>query len=169
VRQVVNAPRKNGAIGPRHSSILSDVGKDLLESDYDAIRLRLRKHGLIEKLLYQARRLKTALDQQPDLIESFYQSVQGGCLPSAQLESFPLLCAYSLIQWALEGKTEGDGYGFPFDRPHVWKSSRVMQPCGRNSWFNSTLERNASLHFVAALPDLTFGLDARSSELSFGA
>ena len=108
-----------------HFHFLRDVGKDLLESDYDAIRLRLRKHGLTEKLLYEARRLKTTLDQQPGLIESFYQSVQGGCLPSAQLESFPLLCAYSLIQWALEGKTEGEGYGFPFDRPHVQFAKRL--------------------------------------------
>ena len=108
-----------------HFHFLRDVGKDLLESDYDAIRLRLRKHGLTEKLLYEARRLKRALDQQPELIESFYQSVQGGCLPSAQLESFPLLCAYSLIQWALEGKTDGEGYGFPFDRPHVQLAKRL--------------------------------------------
>lgn len=108
-----------------HFHFLRDLGKDLLEADYDAIRLRLRKHGLTEKLLYQARRLKTALDEQPDLIETFYQSVQGGCLPSARLESFPLFCAYSLIQWALEGKTEGEGYGFPFDRPHVEFAQRL--------------------------------------------
>ncbi len=108
-----------------HFHFLRDLGKDLLESDYDAIRQRLRKHGLTERLRYQARRLKTALDQQPDLIESFYQSVQSGSLPSAQLESFPLLSAYSLIQWALEGKLEGEGYGFPFDRPHVEFAKRL--------------------------------------------
>jgi hypothetical protein len=108
-----------------HFHFLRDVGKDLLESDYDAIRQLLRKHGLTEKLLRQARRLKTALDQQPDLVESFCQSVQGGYLPNAQLESFPLLCAYSLIQWALDGKTEGQGYGFPFDRPHVEFAQRL--------------------------------------------
>lgn len=109
-----------------HFHFLRDVGKDLLESDYDAIRLRLRKHGLTQKLLYQARCLKRTLDQQPGLIESFFQSVQGGCLPSAQMESFPLLCAYSLIQWALEGKSQGDGYGFPFDRPHVQFAKRLQ-------------------------------------------
>jgi hypothetical protein len=108
-----------------HFHFLRDVGKDLLESDYEAIRRRLRQHGLTEKLLRQARRLKTALDQQPELIESFCQSVQGGCLPTAQLESFPLFCAYSLIQWALEGKVEGDGYGFPFDRPQVEFAKRL--------------------------------------------
>jgi hypothetical protein len=108
-----------------HFHFLRDLGKDLLESDYDAIRQRLRKHGLTERLLYQARRLKRALDQQPDWVESFCQSVQGGGLPTAQLESFPLRCAYSLIQWTLEGKREGEGYGFPFDRPHVEFAKRL--------------------------------------------
>jgi hypothetical protein len=34
-----------------HFHFLRDAGKDLLEADYDAIRQRLRKHGLTEKLL----------------------------------------------------------------------------------------------------------------------
>jgi len=109
-----------------HFHFLRDVGKDLLEADYDAIRQRLRKHGLTQRLLYQARRLKAMLDQQPDWVESFCQSVQGGCLPTAQLESFPLRCAYSLIQWTLEGKREGAGYGFRFDRPQVAFAQRLQ-------------------------------------------
>jgi len=52
-------------------------------------------------------------------VEGACQRVQGGGLPTTQLESFPLRCAYGLIQWALAGKSEGEGYGFPFDRPHV--------------------------------------------------
>lgn len=108
-----------------HFHFLRDVGKDLLASDYDAIRQRLRQHGLTEKLLYHARRLKAAIDPQPGLVESFCQNVQGHSLPSQKLEFFPLLCAYSLIQWALEGKAEGEGYGFPFDRPHVQFAKRL--------------------------------------------
>jgi len=108
-----------------HFHFLRDLGKDLLESDYDAIRQRLRKHGLTEKLLRQARKLKAALDPEPDWTQSFCQSVQGGCLPAAHLESFPLLSAYSLIQWALAGKAQGEGYGFPFDRPHVEFAKRL--------------------------------------------
>ena len=108
-----------------HFHFLRDLGKDLLESDYEAIRQRLRKYGLSEKLRRQARQLKEVLDQQPNWVESFCQSVQGGCLPTAQLESFPLRCAYSLIQWALAGKAEGEGYGFPFDRPQVEFANRL--------------------------------------------
>ena len=109
-----------------HFHFLRDIGKDLLESDYDAIRQRLRKHGLTEKLLYHARRLKTAIDLQPRWVDSFCQNVQGNSLPTEQLEAFPLLCAYSLVQWALEGKTQGEGYGFPFDRPHVQFAKRLL-------------------------------------------
>lgn len=108
-----------------HFHFLRDAGKDLLEADYDAIRQRLRKHGLTEKLLYYARRFKAAIDEQPGLVERFCQDVQGHCLPSQKLEVFPLLCAYALIQWALEGKADGEGYGFPFDRPHVQFAKRL--------------------------------------------
>ena len=108
-----------------HFHFLRDLGNDLLEADYDAIRQRLRKHGLSQLLLQRARRLKAALDQQPGWVENFCHSVQAGCLPAAQLEAFPLLCAYGLIQWTLEGKTDGQGYGFPFDRPHVEFAKRL--------------------------------------------
>jgi hypothetical protein len=108
-----------------HFHFLRDAGKDLLEADYDTIRQRLRQHGLTEKLLYYARRFKAAIDEQPGLVERFCQDVQGHCLPRQKLEVFPLLCAYALIQWALEGKADGEGYGFPFDRPHVQFAKRL--------------------------------------------
>jgi len=108
-----------------HFHFLRDVGKDLLQADYDAIRQRLRHHGLTEKLRYYARRFKADIDAQAGVVESFCQQVRNHCLPSARLEVFPLLCAYALIQWALEGKTDGQGYGFPFDRPHVQFAKRL--------------------------------------------
>jgi hypothetical protein len=108
-----------------HFHFLRDIGQDLLERDYNAIRQCLRKHGLTEKLLHHARQLKARIDQQPDLVESFYQDIQSHRLPTEKLEIFPLLCAYSLIQWTLEGKNQGDGYGFPFDRPHVEFAKRL--------------------------------------------
>jgi len=108
-----------------HFHFLRDLGNDLLEADYNAIRQRLRQHGLSQRLLQHARRLKAAIDAEPGLVESFCQNVQGHCLPSQKLELFPLLCAYSLIQWALEGKADGQGYGFPFDRPHVQFAKRL--------------------------------------------
>ena len=108
-----------------HFHFLRDLGQDLLEADYEAIRRRLRQHGITEKLQYQARRLKSALEEQPAWSKAFIKaSILRRC-PRAT-EPFPLLTAYSLIQWALAGKTQGHGYGFPFDRPQVEFARRLQ-------------------------------------------
>jgi hypothetical protein len=109
-----------------HFHFLRDLGKDLLGADYDAIRQRLRQLGATERLLRQARGLKSTIDSLPGGVESFCGSVQAQSLPAERLESLPLLCAYGLIQWVLEGKAQGDGYGFPFDRPHVEFARRLQ-------------------------------------------
>ena len=109
-----------------HFHFLRDLGKDLLEKDYDEIRKRLRQHEITEKLRYRARQMKAVIDQQPDPLDSFYRSLQTNSVSTDNADRFPLLCAYSLIQWALEGKTQGEGYGFPFDRPHVEFAKRLL-------------------------------------------
>ena len=37
----------------------------------------------------------------------------------------PVLNVYALIQWTLRSKSEGHGYGFPFDRPHLAFAKRI--------------------------------------------
>jgi hypothetical protein len=32
---------------------------------------------------------------------------------------------YALILWILDGKNQGGGYGFPFDRPHLVFAQRL--------------------------------------------
>lgn len=49
----------------------------------------------------------------------FYTGVEKGQLPECALELAPVISTYSLILWALDGKGQGGGYGFPFDRPYV--------------------------------------------------
>jgi len=109
-----------------HFHFLRDLGKDLLEKDYDGIRKLLRKHAITQKLLYRARCFRSAILEQPDRIEGFWRCLNTDSLVAEKhLERFPLLCAYSLLQWALEGKTQGEGYGFPFDRPQVQFARRL--------------------------------------------
>lgn len=103
---------------------LRDLGSDLLAADDEAIRQRLRQPGLSPKLLRQARRLNAVIDPEPGWVENFCQDVPGQSLPALKLELFPLLCAYRLIPGALEGKTDGQGYGFAFDRPPVQFAQR---------------------------------------------
>jgi len=105
---------------------LRDLGNDFLQREYDVIRKRLRKHGITGKLRYRAQQLKKTIDEHPELIESLRAGLECGKLCPLSLEQLPALNAYSLIQWALEGKNQGNGYGFPFDRPHLDFANRLL-------------------------------------------
>jgi hypothetical protein len=100
-----------------HFHFLRDIGKDLLEAEYDNIRKSLTKHGIGGKLNYRLRKFKQTVDENTNLIDmlnhqkSFSSDVFFICMP--------VIAAYSLITWALNGKKQGNGYGFPFDRPHL--------------------------------------------------
>jgi hypothetical protein len=109
-----------------HYHFLRDLGKDFLGCEYDTILKRLRKHGATSKLHYRARRLKRVMDERPELIASLRTGFEQGKLSPLSLEHLPVLNAYSLIQWALEAKNQGNGYGFPFDRPHLDFANRLL-------------------------------------------
>jgi hypothetical protein len=108
-----------------HYHFLRDIGKDLLEGEYDLIRKRLRKHGITSQLRYRAQKLKAVIDKDPALIDAFDRGVQNGNFSDSFLEWIPAVSAYGLIHWALDGKNQGQGYGFPFDRPHVVFAQRL--------------------------------------------
>jgi hypothetical protein len=114
-----------------HFHFLRDVGKDLLESDYELIRKCLRKHGITTKLHTLARKLKTVIDIHPDLVEDFRAQAQDQAVSDASVELIPTISAYGLILWTLDGKHQGDGYGFPFDRPHVVFAQRLLSVYGQ--------------------------------------
>ena len=108
-----------------HFHFLRDLGKDLLEADYDSLRARLRKHALAETLQTQARRLQPVLDREPGSIDAFCNRMSG-LAEKNSARPLPGWCAYSLIQWVLEGKKQGDGLGFPFDQPHLHFARRAL-------------------------------------------
>ena len=62
--------------------------------------------------------LKPIIADNPLLIDTFCSSFDD-CerIPSNLLQLMPAASTYSLIHWALEVKSQGQGYGFPFDRP----------------------------------------------------
>jgi len=108
-----------------HYHFLRDIGKDLLEQDYDTIRKRLHQHGIAGKLRTQARKLKQLIDNHPQLIDDFRNRVEQPSACDSSLELIPAISAYGLVLWALDGKNQGDGYGFPFDRPHFVFAQRL--------------------------------------------
>ena len=110
-----------------HFHFLRDIGKDFLSSEYDTIRKRLSKHGISAKLHYRAKQLKADLDRRPELIEVLESGLENALLPAEARQFMPLLNVYALIQWTLRGKSEGHGYGFPFDRPHLAFAKRIQR------------------------------------------
>jgi len=100
-----------------HFHFLRDIGKDLLEAEYDNIRKRLTKHGVTGKLNYRLRKFKQTVDENMQLIDMLNHRESTSC--GELLCTMPVFAAYSLIIWAFDGKKQGNGYGFPFDRPHL--------------------------------------------------
>ena len=110
-----------------HFHFLRDIGKDFLGPEYDIIRNRLSKHGISAKLRYRAKQLKVGMDRNSELFEALEAGIEDAALPSDAFEFVPVVSGYTLIQWALRGKAEGHGYGFPFDHPHLAFASRLRR------------------------------------------
>ena len=108
-----------------HFHFLRDIGKDFMETEYNIIRTRLKKHKIAGKLRYRAKQLKIATDLNPCLIDALATGLANHPLPAATLQSLPEINTYTLIQWTLQGKSEGSGYGFPFDHPHLSFAERI--------------------------------------------
>lgn len=122
-----------------HFHFLRDIGKDYLGADYDTIRTRLSRHGIGATLRYRAKQLKREMDANPAMIVALHDGMQNAALPTEAFAFTPVVGVYTLIHWALRGKTEGDGYGFPFDRPHLAFAQRLLH-------LNTDIERIKDIH-----------------------
>ena len=122
-----------------HFHFLRDIGKDLLGVEYDSIRKRLRYHGISTKLHYRAKRLKIVMDQNPQSVEVLEAGIDGAGMSIDAFELLPVVNTYALIQWALRGKADGHGYGFPFDRTYLAFAKRLRH-------LNAVVERIKIIH-----------------------
>jgi hypothetical protein len=122
-----------------HFHFLRDIGKDFLGTDYDIIRKRLSQHGISATLRQRAKHLKFDMDANPAMSNALQHGMENATLPAEALAFAPVVGAYTLIQWALRGKTQGDGYGFPFDHPHLAFAQRLQ--C-----LNADIERIKDIH-----------------------
>lgn len=102
-----------------HFHFLRDTGNDLMKTENDLIRKRLRKFKIVSKLHERSRWLKQTMDEHPELLAAFKASIKNGQLPETFFEWAPVVSTYGLIRWALAGLKQGQGYGFPFDRCYV--------------------------------------------------
>ena len=108
-----------------HFHFLRDIGRDLLQTDYEMVRQRLKKHKIVAKLKKRARMFEKAMDNQPNVVNAFVDGLDHKQLSESMAPDAMVACAYSLIEWALAGKKQGQGYGFPFDRVHVDFTQRL--------------------------------------------
>jgi hypothetical protein len=109
-----------------HFHFLRDAGKDFLEDLYQGLRRRLQKHAAGSRLRTLAAELKRRLENAGADLATLAKSLTTETV-SAPTEAVPLAAAYSLCLWALAGKRDGGGYGFPFDRPHLAFAERILE------------------------------------------
>ncbi len=113
-----------------HFHFLRDLGKDFLEPAYQELRNRLRKHETTSRLRALVREMKqqlTLIDCNPTILA---QAIKTANPPQDPL-FLPLASTYCLALWALQGKHSGDGYGFPFDRPLLLFTERLLTLANR--------------------------------------
>ena len=101
-----------------HFHFLRDLGKDLMAGDYAVIRNRLRHHGLKAELRRMQRELRDTVRADAGALEELLRRVGGGSADDeAEVPHRALLGGF--VTSILEAECEGDGCGFPFDRPHL--------------------------------------------------
>ena len=102
-----------------HFHFLRDIGKDLFAKENDIIRNRLKHYAIQGRLRQKAKQFKKIIDLHPGLDECLSASLENKKIEKWALKQMPAVATYALIQWTLDGKKYGNGYGFPFDRPYL--------------------------------------------------
>ena len=108
-----------------HFHFLRDLGKDFLEPAYRELRNRLRHHAISTRLHALVRETRATLSGHGVDIKLLIQALQTG-VPLEDPECVPSVASYALALWALQGKKSGNGYGFPFDRPLLEFTVRLL-------------------------------------------
>ena len=102
-----------------HFHFLRDVGKDLFEKEYKQIRNRLKKHKIRSLLRRQEKTLKEKIDDESRAIQDLKANMKKGRIGVSSFQEMPNVATYTMIHWAFDTSSQLEGYGFPFDRPHL--------------------------------------------------
>jgi len=129
-----------------HFHFLRDLGKDLFGAEYDTLRQRLQTHGTVGRLRARLRTWQRRIDADPPLKQALVQLPASGW-PSQPLPQAPLLAAYLLAHWVLAGLQQGQGYGFPFDRPLLALARRAQEASAQlQSFLSPARDKDRRLH-----------------------
>ena len=113
-----------------HFHFLRDIGKDLLLEEYAALRKRLREFNVRSLLRQRARYLEKKIVESSRCPDDFRASLEAGEKGSVSTGGISLMTAYTLIHWAFDHRSQSNGFGFPFDRPHLDFFRRLQKVCG---------------------------------------
>jgi hypothetical protein len=109
-----------------HFHFLRDAGKDLIEPSYGQLRKTLQKHAATTRLGEMIRDLLQRIEGQTGDAGQLTNAItEDPAVKNMNLTS--LVSIYSLCLWCLQGKKEGNGYGFPFDRPLLTFARRIVK------------------------------------------
>lgn len=102
-----------------HFHFLKDIGKDLLEEDYQRIRNRLKKLKIRTLLRQKAKALQKTMGVQDKAAQCLKAWINNGQNETSSFHQMPHVAAFAMIHWAFDTSGELNGYGFPFDLPHL--------------------------------------------------
>jgi hypothetical protein len=105
-----------------HFHFLRDAGKDLLSPSYGHLRKALQKHAATTKLNEIIRDVRRRIDRNPGADQLMAAITESHALENTD----QTVLIYSLCLWCLQGKKEGNGYGFPFDQPLLAFARRIV-------------------------------------------
>lgn len=130
---------KNVAAFICHYHFLKALGKDLFGDENDIIRKRLQEHGIQAVLKRRARRLEDVIADTTNLVDGFVSGIESEKIPSnCPLNHVPKIAAYTLIEWTLDWKNQGNGFGFPFDQNYLTLYQRLTELNSRLHQVNET-------------------------------
>ena len=109
-----------------HFHFLRDIGKDLFEEEYAMIRNRLKTHKIRDLLRRKAKNLGKIIGDDPQAIGHFWVGIENGCVDGTVLDKMTAMAAYAMVYWTFD-KSELNGYGFPFDCPHLMFYQRLKK------------------------------------------
>ena len=110
-----------------HFHFLRDIGKDLFDFEYRTIRRYTRSFNVRATLSKVEKVLKAVIDDDAALVENLQTYLVKKQASDTQQVLNPWVSAYLLVGWILEANSASDGFGFPFDHPHLEFYQRLRE------------------------------------------
>ncbi len=102
-----------------HFHFLRDLGKDLFDFEYRTIRRMTLSYNVRVKLNKASKQLKADINNEKPLLDSLETYLKGKEIRDSEEKLDPRVMAYLLVTWVLEADSASNGFGFPFDQPHL--------------------------------------------------